>query len=221
VTSPARPASSDEAPGWFGKLSSLGDFAHRRLSAEWVRHCDDWLSRAMRASEQSLREQWLQAYLTAPVTRFAWAPGVADASWWFGVMMPSCDSVGRYFPLVIAQSRARPPQDRIALDHLELWYTNLADAAMQTLADDASQVDTLEAALNDLPPWPTSGAFSQGSLYEWASAMARGEVLSRLAGASMWWSVSGSGAPEKVTIARGLPESLEVMVGANASAASP
>ena len=73
--------------------------------------------------------------------------------------MPSCDSVGRYFPLRRSPSRARSaPADRIALDHLELWYEHLAHAAMQTLSDDdGGSLEALEAALHEAPPWPTPG----------------------------------------------------------------
>src|SRR5262245_45943190 len=122
-----------DAPGWYGKLAALGDFAHRRLPPEWVRTCDAWLAAAVRGAREHLGAQWLDAYLTAPVLRFAWAPGVVDGQWWFGLLMPSCDSVGRYYPLLIAQPRPQPPQDRIALDHLERWYAHLAQAAVHTL----------------------------------------------------------------------------------------
>ena len=129
-------ADISEVAAWYGKLSSLGDFAQRRMPAELFAAFDTWLSTAMRDGRELLGERWLDVYLTAPVLRFAWAPGVIDSRWWFGVLMPSCDSVGRYFPLVIAQPRARAPEDRIALDHLELWYEHLAHAALHTLSDD-------------------------------------------------------------------------------------
>src|SRR5205085_5446584 len=124
---------------------------------DWVRACDHWLSGAMRGAGEQLGARWLDTYLNAPVLRFAWAPGVLDAQWWFGVLMPSCDSVGRYFPLTIAQPRAQAPQDRIALDHLERWYEHLAHAAVGTLQATSEAVEALEAALLDAPPWPTPG----------------------------------------------------------------
>ena len=151
-------ANASDAPGWYGKLSILGDFAHRRLPAEFIRVGDAWLSHAMTASHQQLGDRWLDVYLNAPVMRFAWAPGVADAQhWWFGLLMPSCDNVGRYFPLLIAHRRTRPPLDRIALDHLESWFDHLAEAAAHTLGDQAS-IESFEQALSDAPPWPTPSA---------------------------------------------------------------
>lgn len=212
-----------DAPGWYGKLSSLGDFAQRRLPAPWVQACDAWLSGAMRSGREQLGDRWLDVYLTAPLLRFAWAPGVVDGRWWFGLLMPSCDSVGRYFPLVIAHPRMRPPEDRIALDHLELWYEHLAQAAMGTLNDGAAAVDALEAALNDVPPWPTPGSgpavvarqdvHSQqlrvgrdAPLSQWLHVFAAQEMVSRLAGCSVWWRVTEAGTHNAIDIVQGLPD---------------
>jgi type VI secretion system protein ImpM len=218
------PASeSRDAPGWYGKLATLGDFAQRRLPQPWLATCDAWLSGAMRSSREQLGERWLEVYLTAPLLRFAWTPGVVDPQWWFGLLMPSCDSVGRYFPLLIAHPRMRPPEDRIALDHLELWYEHLAQAAMRTLNDGQGSVEALEAALHDAPPWPTPGrgplmpaqTMSQGhhlrlgrsaTLSQWLHALAAQELNSRLAGCSVWWRVTESGVDDSVDIVRGLPQ---------------
>ena len=150
-------SNQDDVACWYGKIASLGDFAQRRMPPESLPAFDAWLSRAMQDGRELLGERWLEVYLTAPVLRFAWAPGVIDTHWWFGLLMASCDSVGRYFPLVIAQRRARAPEDRIALDHLELWYEHLAHAALLTLNDEGGSVEALEQSLHDAPPWPTPG----------------------------------------------------------------
>ena len=220
--SPATPAASPDTPGWYGKLSGLGDFATRRLAPDFCAACDPWLSHAMAGSRAQLGERWLDVYLTAPVLRFAWAPGVFDASWWFGVMMPSCDNVGRYFPLLVAHPRPRPPVDRIALDHLDLWLDHLAGAALQTLHEHAS-LDTFEAALGDAPPWPTPGATVRiamnaspgGERYEldraatlnqWLHAISIHELQTRFAGHSLWWRQTDTAQRASVNAVRGLPD---------------
>ena len=81
-------SSGDAVPGWYGKVAALGDFAQRRLPQHCVRHCDAWLSGMMQDLPKVLGARWLGTYLTAPVLRFAWAPGVVDMKWWFGVLMP-------------------------------------------------------------------------------------------------------------------------------------
>ncbi|MDE2370641.1 MAG: type VI secretion system-associated protein TagF [Burkholderiales bacterium] len=186
------------APGWYGKLAALGDFASRRLDAGWVQGCDRWLAAGMQALEQQ-GPDWLANYLAAPLWRFVWAPGVVDAQWWFGVLMPSCDGVGRYYPLVVAQARPRPPADRWAFDHLDLWWSRVAHAALQTLAEGAT-VERFEDDLAQLPPWPAAAAAScrtiGGGRFETAAgagagdlahALAEQALLQRLDGASLWW----------------------------------
>jgi type VI secretion system protein ImpM len=190
-------------PGWYGKLSTLGDFAQRRLPAHCVQRCDAWLSSLMRELPQALGPRWLETYLAAPVLRFAWAPGVVDMRWWFGVLMASCDNVGRYFPLVVAQSRTQAPADRAALEQLERWYGVLARAALHTLEDDAS-LDSFERALSQMPSWPLGAAAAlpppedagpwrgvelppRAQLAGWLPLLATGELLERLAGCTLWW----------------------------------
>jgi type VI secretion system protein ImpM len=192
-----------DAPGWYGKLAALGDFAQRRVSPEWVQACDAWLSHAMRAGSEQLGAGWFEVYLTAPLLRFAWAPGVMGDGWWFGVLMPSCDAVGRYFPLLIAQPRLRAPSDRVALDHLELWYERVAQAALHTLHDQASLED-FEAILAELPPWPSVRHLPPGptaTLAEQMHAMAARELLERLRRCSLWWHAGGG-----ISVLPGLPD---------------
>lgn len=211
-----------EAPGWYGKLSSHGDFAMRRLPEAWVRTIDAWLCEAVSASRDQLGARWQSLYLNAPVWRFAFAPGVLDTQWWFGVLMPSCDNVGRYFPLVVAQSRAQPPDDRIGLDHLDAWWGQVAWAALSTLSE-GSSVEAFEAELQAAPPWPGSLARKRPappeagagwlrqrtpadvSLSELALAQAAQGLQDRLARASFWWSLGSSGLEGSYTVAIGLP----------------
>jgi len=212
----------DDTAGWFGKLAVLGDFASRRLAPDWVKACDEWLSSGLEASRRDLGERWPQIYLAAPVWRFAWGPGIVDERWWFGVLMPSCDSVGRYFPLVIAQVRNQPPGDRIALDHLELWWSHLARAAVQTLAEGAA-LDAFEAELAQAPPWPGSGSHADitpaqtapgreryltpvgAALSDVAHDLAAGGLLQRLRGMSAWAPLRGPAEPGSLTLQAGLP----------------
>ncbi len=209
--------------GWYGKLSSLGDFASRRLPPEWVQRCDGWLSQSIAASTQQLGTRWLEVYLSAPVWRFAWAPGVVDRDWWFGVMMPSCDNVGRYFPLLIAQRRERPPMDRIGFDHLELWWSSMAQAALHTLSE-PSTLEAFEAALEQAPPWPGPGplmvpqqravagrqerfAVARGAaLGQLLHGLAVSELHGRMAGSSFWWPMGDASREGSFSIVQGLPD---------------
>jgi type VI secretion system protein ImpM len=173
-----------------------------------------------------LGEHWLQAYLSAPVWRFAWAPGVVGPHWWFGVLMPSCDNVGRYFPLVIAHPRTQPPLDRIGLDHLDLWWSHMARAALDTLLEGHS-LQAFEGTLHAAPPWPSAGPMPTmapvsavlaaagghgrqavlpgATLGEMAHALAAGELQQRLAHTSFWWPLWPAGGAGSCTVVAGLP----------------
>jgi type VI secretion system protein ImpM len=141
---------TDAVAGWYGKLPMLGDFAHRRLPAEFIRTCDNWLAECIASSRQSLGDAWLDRYLHAPLWSFAWAPQVVDDGWWFGVMMPSADAVGRYFPLVIALRSPTIPYGSKGLDRLAQWFDHAADCAVGALAQGAT-VEAFDADLQT--PW--------------------------------------------------------------------
>ncbi|MBL8345423.1 MAG: type VI secretion system-associated protein TagF, partial [Rubrivivax sp.] len=70
-------------PGWYGKLSTLGDFASRRLPLAAQQGLDRWLSEVVAGSRQQLGEGWLERYLDSPLQRFVIGPEVIDDAWWF------------------------------------------------------------------------------------------------------------------------------------------
>lgn len=120
-------APDDARPGWFGKLPGMGDFAHRRLPS-WFRSAwDAWLQ----AGLQGLRERgdgWTEHYLSSPAWRFVLGEQVAGPRAWAGVLMPSVDSVGRYFPFTLV---APWP-----VGALEPWWTQAMEVALRGLDDD-------------------------------------------------------------------------------------
>ena len=92
--------------GYFGKIPGHGDFVSRALPPDLVAAWDEWLQQCMLASRQQLGERWLTQYLTSPVWRFAIAPGILGPEGLGGVVMPSVDRVGRYFPLMLGATGA-------------------------------------------------------------------------------------------------------------------
>lgn len=222
-----RPAalSAAQACGWYGKLPALGDFSSRRLPAAMVDQCDAWLSAGLAASQQALGPQWLDTYLTAPVWRFAWAPGVAGPTWWLGVLMPSVDRVGRYFPLLLTAPCTTRHLDTADITAVLAWLDHLAAIAQGCLQPGA-RLDDLEAALAAHPlPWPgDAGTVSStptpgkplGSAQrhviqpgtpptEVLARAARAHWLASLTSHSLWWSGSGAEWESSLTWAPGLP----------------
>lgn len=209
------------APAWFGKLACLGDFASRRLSQEAVQAFDRWLASGVDASRGQLGEQWLSVYLTSPLWRFALAPGVLDAQWWFGVLMPSVDSAGRYFPLLVVQPVAEAPHDSAGLAQLERWFAQAADAALGTLQP-GGDLPAFEAALAQAPPLPQTTPLAPWTVTSWSDRsrhelapgeplahclhrLAAAESLRQLRGCSLWWSLRPGEALSSLSTAPGLP----------------
>ena len=178
-----------EPAGWYGKIASLGDFAQRRLPPAWIARCDAWLSTALPGARAALGPRWLDIYLTAPILRFAWTPGIVDGRWWVGILMASCDNVGRYFPLIIARALSEAPTDETALDRLADWYEHVAQIALGTLDDKHGSLAALEAALAAMPATRPAAVEARP---ETAPPIPSAEadhriVLAGLNDRSLWW----------------------------------
>jgi type VI secretion system protein ImpM len=219
-------ASSEQAPpGWFGKLSMLGDFAHRRLPVEVVQACDTWLARCVARSRQELNSAWLDSYLTAPVWCFAWAPRVVDGSWWFGALMPSVDAVGRYFPLLVARPGLTAPCGAQELQQLATWYSDIGRCAVSTLQPSATlaQFEADLAAVmhpsldvhagSQAPPPHEAGDGTRHLRVDdgetWpasAASVALRSVLPALHGHTLWWPLADTEIkPAQVSVVSALP----------------
>jgi type VI secretion system protein ImpM len=133
-------------PGWYGKLPALGDFATRRLPNDFVNQWDTWLQQSIAASRSHLGEDWLDIYMTSPIWRFALFPGVCGARAWAGVIMPSVDKVGRYFPLTLTVALEARAETSMAIFTADAWYAALEDVALSVLRVDGS-LDDLEGSL--------------------------------------------------------------------------
>ena len=111
--------------GFYGKVPIKGDFISRHLPRSFIDPWDQWLQESIATSRTQLNDQWLDSYLTSPIWRFALSKGVCDDNTWVGVMMPSVDRVGRYFPLALAA----PVNDACSLlsiaDQQEDWFSLL------------------------------------------------------------------------------------------------
>ena len=221
-------------PGWYGKLPTLGDFASRRLDAGFIEPWDHWLGSGLAAQRAQLGEAWLEAYLASPVWRFVLMPGVIpgvaqEAAALAGVLMPSVDKVGRYFPLTIVRRLDELPHSSQQLEGLLGWLQRLEDVAVDALHEDWD-IDTLEGALAALPPpvvptEPTheahllAEAIAAGGAFVDISALRRRADLALLLWDALaesprahpmvqglsFWLADTPGAPQ-LLVSRGLPE---------------
>ena len=212
-------------PGWYGKLPWLGDFASRRLEASFIDPWDAWLASGLLALREAAPDSWLDAYLSSPSWRFLLMPGVlpgaAGASGWAGVLMPSVDRVGRYFPLtVVLPLGPREPAHSGQMGALWGWLARLDELARDALHDDWS-ADRLEEelarmALPDLGAAAAAGVEPPGGaglLVECApgsdAAAQIGSEAQALwaprATGRAWWQARPDDAPARLLLSRGLP----------------
>ena len=141
-------------PGWFGKLPGHGDFVRSALPEVTVAAWDGWVRAGLAASRAMLGGRWLEAYLEAPVWRFRIAPGLCGGKGLAGVMAPSVDRAGRYFPLMLGAAMERPPEPQDATG----WFDALAEAAASAVVEDWPQAQLARAlaAAGDPPDGPPS-----------------------------------------------------------------
>ncbi|MGR4868916.1 type VI secretion system-associated protein TagF [Variovorax sp. LARHSF232] len=131
----------DSLPGWYGKLPGMGDFAHRRLPDEFRHAWDHWLQGGL-TQLRARHADWTEHYLQAPLWCFVLGDGVIGDSSWIGVLMPSVDSVGRYFPFTVADPLDRAPTEihGQVLARAQRWLRHAAQAAIDGLEQDLDAV---------------------------------------------------------------------------------
>ncbi|WP_455921751.1 type VI secretion system-associated protein TagF [Pseudomonas putida] len=179
--------------GFYGKLASRGDFVSRDLPPTFIHPWDTWLAAGLRASHEQLGPAWLDAYLISPLWRFLLAPGVCGSQAMAGVLMPSVDRVGRYFPLTVAVTLPHGCDLASVVAGPQDWFERVEDALLATLEPQAD-LPHFENAVTTLPCLATAAALPDddfaGLQRSYADTpQARQAALGRWAcsGASLWW----------------------------------
>jgi type VI secretion system protein ImpM len=90
------------AAGFFGKLPCRGDFVSRRLPSTFIECWDVSVSAWLAAGLARRAARGEVDFLATQPWRFGLADGVCGEAAWVGVLVPSRDSVGRLYPLVVA-----------------------------------------------------------------------------------------------------------------------
>jgi len=199
--------------GFYGKLASRGDFVSRGLPQTFIQPWDQWLAAGIQASQQALGEQWLQAYLVSPLWRFALAAGVCGADAVVGVLMPSIDRVGRYFPLTVAQVLEPGVPVAGVVGGADDWFEGVERALLGTLEPDAAFED-FEAALQpfrDARPLPQGSRMTVGGLQRLDASTPEGRALALAEcacdGMSLWWGQGSERIAPGLMRSNGLPRS--------------
>lgn len=134
--------------GFYGKLPARGDFVRSGLPRDFADPWDAWLQAVIAGSRALMADAWLPAFLEAPVWRFALPAGACGTRAVLGLMLPSVDRVGRYFPLTFAALGAFGPA--VAEDPAGVAWLDRCEAAGRAALDQDATPEQLDAMLD--PP---------------------------------------------------------------------
>jgi type VI secretion system protein ImpM len=137
--------------GWYGKIPGTGDFIARRMPSSFSESWDRWLQAAIAGSRDRLGGRWRDTFLSMPIWRFVLSPGMLTANAWAGIMVPSVDAVGRYFPLAVASALPSASVDLIAtLFAAQAWFDEIEAIALSAIAPAADSA-AIDAAIVQKP----------------------------------------------------------------------
>ncbi|MHB8723137.1 MAG: type VI secretion system-associated protein TagF [Steroidobacteraceae bacterium] len=214
--------------GFYGKLPSHGDFLQRGVNDEFVNRWDAWLQDGIARSRSELGEAWLDVFLTSPLWRFAFASGVVGGPAWAGVLLPSVDRVGRYFPLtIVAELTPGVLPFELAVTG-NGWFDWAETLARRMLEDELVDLDRLESDLLESDallasvrapdtrlelgplgaPDAAAGWFplaQDGDMGRFSARVANGLAASVREPLALWWSVGSEHVAPSVLLTRGLP----------------
>ncbi len=218
--------------GLYGKLPSHGDFLRRRVSDGFVKVWDGWLQDCITASREALGDRWLDLYLTSPVWRFSCAAGACGPDPIIGVMVPSVDSVGRYFPLALVGDLPRGLSPAAAVTQAVSFFDAAERAVLDTLemaridferfdVEVAQLADELESSISETQvvlepcagsvldedaqgPWrvPIGSTHQLGTTFQ---QMASERLSALYCPLALWWTDGSAAVDPTFLIESGLP----------------
>jgi type VI secretion system protein ImpM len=200
--------------GYYGKLPARADFVSRRLGRFMIERWDNWLQQCLPRSEAALGLAWESRYLTAPAWRFALPARVCGENALIGVMVPSADSVGRCFPLLVAQELPVTVDPVTAAVSATAWFEAAETLALDAL-DGGFDLTGLDRTLpimglpvaSQAPRGPAT-AYPVGMWIGLPMLSALGAIVRKAVGigprSALWWTSGGGSFPPSVAVTSGL-----------------
>lgn len=205
--------------GLFGKLGSKRDFIALATPRKFLEVWEPWMQACLSASRHQLGDGWQNAFLSAPIWRFWLGADVCGTSV-AGVIMPSIDAIGRYYPLTL--HAIADDETSIALpdtDAQDPWYEDAERFLLATL-DPGVSFETTAAALEQMHPASTqpgtkaelirSGNFIGTTPGDDGFAASLATLRSTnpgiYAAGTFWWTAGGAGFASMALSCHGLPD---------------
>ena len=210
--------------GFFGKLPINGDFIQRNLSQRFVHRWDSWLQNNLLAFQQHFGNQWAEHYLTSPIWRFFISPGVIDNHAYIGIMAPSVDRVGRYFPMTIAVPVDPKQTPALFSQVMQSTFADLESFFLKYLHAETANIDELTSELHqhslslqhliqqqNIDPLPDTinchrfVLSDQADLAGAVSGLWLMDLLKQRNNATLWWSNGSQSIEPSLLVNSGLP----------------
>nr|WP_155123232.1 type VI secretion system-associated protein TagF [Burkholderia ubonensis] len=144
-TTPAH-TTGGASPAWYGKIPGAGDFVNRRLPHTLAGWWERWLQQGMAALRQRGADEIARHYTVAPVWNFLIPAGAGAACVQPGCVAPSCDRVGRYYPVLVTLPLSTADYWSELPDAADAFYWRIGSALLDAIRHARTPVD-LEDAL--------------------------------------------------------------------------
>lgn len=208
--------------GMFGKMPSKRDFVALNAPRSFLNPFETWLQSGVASSKETLGAHWQEKFLHAPIWRFWLGRGICENSV-SGVLMPSVDGVGRYFPLCVfavssEDEEILPP----VMDTMEGWYGRAEDLLLETLEEGFSDKPNDLLSRLGMPTFvrPNSHSFvaknipggisvsplQDDNLDGLFAALYESDLLSFYASRSYWWTAGGANLGPRTMVFEGMPD---------------
>jgi type VI secretion system protein ImpM len=192
------------ALGFYGKIPARGDFVRNGLPHAFIDPWDRWLQQGIAASRAELGDEWVAAWLEAPIWFFALAPGICGPDAALGLWMPSVDRVGRHFPLTLAAIATGGNARQLA-----------HDSGGFLAAAERAGLDALES---DLGPEELAGRIAAAA--EAPPAGPGVDPAAYMTANALWWTEGSPRVPPRAFAGDALPNDLTFVTMLDAGAAT-
>jgi len=182
------------AIGIYGKLPSHADFVSADIDSELTAELYDWMQKVIFQSKGVMGDNdWLTAYLVSPIWRFYLPATEQRKHAVTGVMSPSVDSVGRYFPIFLV---FKLETEKLRIE----WLFREATSLMAVLENAGIQALQKRLSVYDLQVLlvESTHEFELGEQLELPVTTPRsivnideqiGKMITHLGDVTLWWSM--------------------------------
>ncbi len=192
--------------GFLGKLPARGDFVTAEIGRAAARTWETWTAHVLVALDALPADRRRVLWRTAPVWRFALPATMCGPDPLLGLWLPSIDTVGRHYPLLIAVPCPGGTPDRMARRGTA-WLDAAEDAGRAAIADDLAPEDLRSR----LPPPPDLDVAPDADLPH---------GMAPLPGSALWWTEGSPRLPPQARVLDAMPDPATFMAMLDAGSAA-